>query len=343
MPLLDPKPQILIFDIDGTLIDVHASYRETTPLTANRYLSLLGLEPPPLTGDVYDTFKQVGGFNDDWDLTSGILEIILSSLPETPAPPLPADTELAALLPRLQEVAAPLRRSPIRPFDWDAWIEPVRAAGGGLMGLRRLTGGRNAHLIYNFGDPRTTDLVQRIFSEIYLGDALFEACYGFPAQLIIGPGMIEREQLLISRDTLDALAANYRLGIATGRTRFEAMQAMRSHALTPYFGAIATMTDALEAQAAHRIIEHHALLKPHPFLLQQAADALDAPTPEHTPLPAIYIGDTPDDIVAAGRAAGVRSWQAIGLAPDGSELRARQLHLGACIVIEHPDQLIQWL
>ena len=33
---------------------------------------LLGLQPPSLTGDVYDTFKLMGGFNDDWDLTAGL-------------------------------------------------------------------------------------------------------------------------------------------------------------------------------------------------------------------------------------------------------------------------------
>ena len=300
MASLDPKPDIIIFDIDGTLIDVRDSYRETTPLTASTYLRLLGLEPPPLTGDVYDAFKQMGGFNDDWDLTSGILEIILSDLPETPASLPLADTELDVLLPRLQEIAAPLRRSSMPSPDWNAWIEPVRSVGG-RTGLRRLTGGRNAHLIYNFGDPRTTDLVQRIFSELYLGAALFEECYGFPARFVTGPGMLEHERLLIGRETLDALAAHYRLGVATGRTRFEAAQAIRIHALDAYFGAIATMTDALEAQTANQISGHNTLLKPHPFLLQRAADALDPPAPARDPLPAIYVGDTPDDILAARR------------------------------------------
>ncbi len=343
MPLLDPRSEIIIFDMDGTLIDVSDSYRATTPLTASMYLEIMGLTPPELTGEVYDVFKQMGGFNDDWDLTTGILEIILSMLPETaPSPPVDPPA-LTTLLPELRETTRPLRQSKIPSPDWDAWIEPVRAAGGGLTGLRRLTGGRNAHFVYNSGAPRTTDLVQRLFSEIYLGATLFEECYGFPAHFVTGTGLIEREHLLISRETLAALGRKFRLGIATGRTRFEAAQAMRIHALGPCFDAVATMTDALEAQVANRLTGHNALLKPHPFLLQQAADALDAPSSDRRPLPAIYVGDTPDDIVAAVRANGSRSWQAIGLAPTGSTLRDLQLGLGARRVFEHPDQLMQLL
>ena len=54
------------------------------------------------------------------------------------------------------------------------------------------------------------------------------------------------------------------------------------------------MSDALEAQAPGG----ESLLKPHPFLLQRAADALD---PTGTQV-AAYVGDAPDDIIAARRA-----------------------------------------
>ncbi len=76
-----PHPDIIIFDVDGTLIDVTQSYREAAPITAGIYLRLLGLTPPPLTGDLYDTFKRMTGFNDDWDLTAGLLRVLLANLP----------------------------------------------------------------------------------------------------------------------------------------------------------------------------------------------------------------------------------------------------------------------
>lgn len=344
MDRLDPRPGIIVFDMDGTLIEVSDSYREAAPTTAATYLRLVGLGPPGLTGDIYDIFKRMGGFNDDWDLTAGILEVLLAPLPL--APPLQAgdSPDPDSLIRRLQEAAAPLQHTPIPQPDWDALIEPVRAAGGGLTGLRRLTGGRNAHLVCNTGSPRITDLVQRLFSEIYLGATRFEACYGFPAHFIAGPGLIELERLLISPGVLDALASSgARLGIATGRTRFEAEQALNMHRLSPYFGAVATMTDAQEAQAAQGSSGHNSYLKPHPYLLHRAADALDPPSRGRPPLRAIYVGDAPDDIVAAQRADGRRSWRSVGLSTPGSALREIQLGLGAHRVLEHPDQLIELL
>ncbi len=63
--------------------------------------------------------------------------------------------------------------------------------------------------------------MQRIFSEVYLGAELFAEGYGYPARFQTGTGLIDTEKLLISRATLAALGGYARLGIATGRTRFE--------------------------------------------------------------------------------------------------------------------------
>jgi phosphoglycolate phosphatase-like HAD superfamily hydrolase len=317
-------------------VDVSSSYREAAHLAASRYLALLGLTPPVLAGDAYDAFKRMGGFNDDWDLTTGIIEALLSGLPAAPALPRTRRNDLDTLLSALRNAAFQLHETSLPSPDWEHWIAAVQFAGGGLDGLRRVTGGRNAHLLSRGGDPAVTDLVQRVFSEIYLGDALFAECYGFPACFTHGPGLIKTESLLIGRETLDALAAAAPLGIATGRTRFELAQAFRAHGLAPYFGAVATYTDALEAQGAGP-----SLLKPHPYLLRRAADALDPPRPGRPPAPAVYVGDSPDDIVAARRADGARRWTAVGVSPEGSALRARQLALGADHVIAHPDELMQ--
>jgi phosphoglycolate phosphatase-like HAD superfamily hydrolase len=350
-----PRPCLIVFDMDGTLIDVSESYRETAPLAATRYLELLGLAPPRLTGDIYDAFKLMGGFNDDWDLTAGILETLLAALPL--ALPLsgaacddqPAAASLrplgrqASLVTALRACAAPLQGSVIQPPAWEALIPAVAAAGGGLAALRALTGRGNAHLVQHTGEALTTDLVQRIFSELYLGDRLFAECYGVPARFCHGAGLIRREKLLISRRVLDSLATVAPLGIATGRTRFEAAQALESHALAGFFGAVATITDAEEARRSGLGDDAPSLLKPHPFLLHRAADTLDPPAEGKLPLPAVYVGDTPDDIEAARRANGSRRWHSVGLSRPDSPLRARQLALGADMVLEHPDQLMQLL
>jgi phosphoglycolate phosphatase-like HAD superfamily hydrolase len=201
-----------------------------------------------------------------------------------------------------------------------------------LVGLARVIPAHNAHLVCRTGDAATTDLVQRIFSEVYLGAGPFAEGYGYLARFWPAPGLIETETLLIGRATLAALGRIARLGIATGRTRFELAHPLRHMDLARYFGAVATMTDALEAQAPGGV----SLLKPHPFLLQRAADALD-PTGR---LPAAYIGDAPDDIMAARRAdaAGGRRWRAIGIATTRDQAE-HYIQLGADQIIAHPDEL----
>ncbi len=327
-----PRPEILIFDMDGTLVDVRESYRATAPLAATRYLELLGLVPPELTGDVYDQFKLMGGFNDDWDLTAGLLEVIVAALPAVPALPESAVASQDDLLAALRAAGSSFSDGRLPVPNIAGLIPRVRAAGGGLAGLRRVTGERNRHLVWRTHDAATTDLVQRIFEELYLGADLFASAYGYPPRFHRGPGLIETEQLLIAPATLDTLADRTRLGIATGRADFELVHPMRRWELGRYFSVATTMSDALRAQAAGG----PSLLKPHPYLLERAADALD---PTGT-LSAAYIGDAPDDIVAA-RCAGGRRWLAVAIVPDPA-LDAHFTELGAHAIIRGPDELAAW-
>jgi phosphoglycolate phosphatase-like HAD superfamily hydrolase len=336
------RPALIVFDADGTLIDVTRSYREAAPIAAGIYLRLLGLTPPPLTGDLYDTFKRMTGFNDDWDLTAGLLHALLAGLPPAPpqqvgdsgVPNLIGGSEQATLLAALRLACAPLAGATPPLPDWEALIPAVRAAGGGLAGLAQVIPAHNAHLVCRTGDAATTDLAQRIFSEVYLGPQLFAEGYGYPARFWRDPGLIETETLLIGRETLAALSRIARLGIATGRTRFELAHPLRRFELASLFGATATMTDALEAPGGA------SLLKPHPFLLQRAADALD-PTGA---LPAAYVGDAPDDIMAARRAdaVGGRRWLAIGIATTPAQAE-HYTWLGADRIIAHPDELVKMM
>ena len=339
-----PRPAIIIFDMDGTLIDVSQSYREAAPAAARLYLRLIGLDAPPLSGADFDQFKLMGGFNDDWDLTAGYLELLLAGLPPAAPLPCPADDcpDQDALLAALRAATAPLSGLiPPRP-DFDRLTAAIRREGGGTAALRRVTGGRNAHLVCHTGSAERTDLVQRIFEEIYIGPALFAQAYGYPARYYSGPGFAETEQLLISLSTLETLGRFAGLGIATGRASFEVDPTLARLSLERFFTAgrptssIATMSDALAARAPGG----PSLLKPHPYLLQRAADALD-PSGR---LLAAYVGDTQDDLIAVQRARlapNARPWLAIGLttAANKDVFRSQFVSLGADAVLDHPDEL----
>ena len=58
---------ILIFDMDGVLVDVTESYRETIAATVEHFT---GARP---TNDQIQQFKNRGGFNDDWQLSHYII------------------------------------------------------------------------------------------------------------------------------------------------------------------------------------------------------------------------------------------------------------------------------
>jgi HAD superfamily phosphatase len=58
---------LLVFDMDGVLVDVTESYRETIARTVAHFT---GVEP---TREEIQDYKNRGGFNDDWKLTHHII------------------------------------------------------------------------------------------------------------------------------------------------------------------------------------------------------------------------------------------------------------------------------
>ena len=55
---------ILIFDMDGVLVDVTETYRETIARTVEHFTAV------PITHAEIQDYKNQGGFNDDWQLTA---------------------------------------------------------------------------------------------------------------------------------------------------------------------------------------------------------------------------------------------------------------------------------
>ncbi|MCI0477053.1 MAG: hypothetical protein L0Y55_12460, partial [Anaerolineales bacterium] len=158
---------VLIFDIDGVLVDVSESYRDAVRRTAQLYLqAVIGL--PPCDGELVSradvaAFKLAGGFNNDWDLTTGLLRYFVAMLDAQPTPRATTETstEIIAFLRQagrqIHTTVESLReRKNIRAF-----AAQVRAAGGGLAAVRQILGARNDHLIFADGEVRGANLVKR--------------------------------------------------------------------------------------------------------------------------------------------------------------------------------------
>jgi HAD superfamily phosphatase len=58
---------MLVFDMDGVLVDVTESYRETIARTAEHFTGV------PVTREQIQGYKNKGGWNDDWKLTHRII------------------------------------------------------------------------------------------------------------------------------------------------------------------------------------------------------------------------------------------------------------------------------
>ena len=73
--LLRPRPTLdgLIFDVDGTLVDVSASYRAAIERTAGELLRRAGQPAAVVNATLIDEFKARGGLNNDWDCTAAIV------------------------------------------------------------------------------------------------------------------------------------------------------------------------------------------------------------------------------------------------------------------------------
>jgi HAD superfamily hydrolase (TIGR01548 family) len=62
-----PAPQVIVFDVDGVLVEVTASYRETIRATVRHFT---GADVP---NEVIQQFKNAGGWNNDWDLSHHLI------------------------------------------------------------------------------------------------------------------------------------------------------------------------------------------------------------------------------------------------------------------------------
>src|SRR4030043_2267249 len=95
---MERKMDILIFDMDGVLIDVSDSYRKTIQRTIQIYLkTCLGFERNRgdwVRDEEISLFKLTGGFNNDWDLTSGLFLYLLSI---SDIPPLPKQKRFSTI------------------------------------------------------------------------------------------------------------------------------------------------------------------------------------------------------------------------------------------------------
>jgi phosphoglycolate phosphatase-like HAD superfamily hydrolase len=327
------QPKLIIFDMDGVIIDVSRSYREAVRKTA--FLFLQGAKgsaqlPDPLfpLSDLA-RLKQTGGLNNDWDLAALTISLLFSLIP-TPAKP-----EITASLSCYEES--------IRHCDVSSLAAFLNRSSSPLMELLGKYGRLKNPFVTDCykGDVGSGNIIKQIFQEIYLGQNLFPMIYPLPSRFFKEEGLISQESLLIDNALFEDIARRHILAIATGRPRMEALYALDHFRIRDYFQRIITLDDCIEEE--ERLLrergEQVSLSKPDPFMLDMIWRQIGKDCGG-----CYYLGDTPDDIRAAiSSKTGFTGIGVVLSSPDPENLQQDLLEAGADCIIRNDQELRRYL
>ncbi len=320
---LKPK-NLIIFDMDGVIIDVSASYRDVVRQTVSLFFRPARgaqLLPSPLF-DLSDlaAVKQSGGLNNDWDLTFEVICLLISLVDH------PVTGKNVDSWSRYRKIMDRCEVSSLAEF--------LRSTERPLLSLLKQHGRYEDEFVRSLyrGDVGSGNFIKQIFQEIYLGESLFKSTYHINPAVYFDEGYILREKVLIERPLLEKLSEENVLAIATGRPRAEAEYPLTHFRLKPYFKHMLTLDDCLAEEK--RILETEgrtvSLSKPDPFMLDAIIRKCSEPSGG-----IYYIGDMPDDMIAAARCAS--NCMGIGViitAPHSLRLKKDLTEAGAGYVID---------
>jgi len=320
---------LIIFDMDGVIMDVSGSYRDvvrqTTKLFFQPAQAWEKLPEPLFELSDLASVKQSGGLNNDWDLTCAVINLLYSLTAR------PAISESQDPWTRWQKT---LSRS-----DVTSIAEFLGSTDQPLATLLRHNGRPQDDFISGLyaGDVGSGNIIKQIFQEIYLGYELFKSTYNLKPSFYNSNGYILEEKVLIDRSVLEVLGWDNILAIATGRPRAEAEYPLRHFDLKKYFNLIYTLDDCLLEEK--RILagkgEKVSLSKPNPFMLDAIAEGLKDKFSGY-----YYVGDMPDDMLAAANSCfGFKSIGITVSAPDKLALKNELKRAGANYLVESFEDL----
>jgi phosphoglycolate phosphatase-like HAD superfamily hydrolase len=298
------KKPLIIFDMDGVLVDVSGSYREVVRLSVVYYLRYV-IGAKDLKDEFIDltdvsVIKKSGGLNNDWDLTYTILDALLYSLFHAGNEKI-EKTFIGLLEIKDDEELLKSVSEYHKDFDKSGIIQNLNPKDSSLNKTvselffeSKPSIKSHSPFLLNRGDVGTGNLAKRIFQELYLGGKMFTELTEMKPLFYKGIGYIDRETLIPLKSQLHMLAGKNVLSIATGRPGVEALHALGHFKISDLFAAVVTEDDIVEAEKRG---EKH-LRKPDPFTLNLCVERSGLRGSERN-MEIYYIGDMPDDMSAA--------------------------------------------
>ena len=278
----------VVLDVDGVLVDVADSYRRAIVESIGHVYG------ETIQKADIQQFKDAGGFNNDWELTDAAALYVLAGR---------EGLELSL----------------------STFTDRVAATGGGVSAAETVIldalGPAERERVMNEWDPNR---LREVFQQLYLGSDLFRDLEDADPAMDT-PGYIHDEPVILDAATVEALQADYDVGVLTGRPSAEADIALDRVGLDVPDEHRFTMDDWEEG-------------KPHPRALVTLAERFDAES-------VVFVGDTLDDVRTAVNAASDdtdRTYAGVGVLTGGltgDEGRAKYERVGASAVIHSVNDL----
>jgi phosphoglycolate phosphatase-like HAD superfamily hydrolase len=291
--------EAIIFDCDGTLVDVSTSFPLVGKLITAIYLDqFLGIEC--CVGidydEVFQLMKMLGGFNNIRNIVSVILqatyvELGCPDLARRDLEPIDLDRymervswngsspkPLGNALRWLISSMTPLLGGYVAPGDVEALLEKRAGSPRKLREFRKLIGPVS---------PYGSGIMTTLFSELYIGSEGIRRKHGVNPRFYDGPGLLENERLIIEPKALEELRGLTQKGlvILSGKGRWEAEKVL---------GLILHYFD-LEASLFTGDNSRREMDKPNPAGLLECCRRLGAER-------VLYVGDGGEDYFLAVRA-----------------------------------------
>jgi len=191
---INAKPDSIIFDCDGVLIDVRNSYDLVIKNVTSYILKeIAGIEKSePVTSEMIDGFKKTGGFNDEVDLTYSLI---------------------------ISYVAAKNLNKSSNQFVSNV-IENSNQSG--IISTEKYLDNIGADILdikqrLDYPGSRT-NILNSFFDQMFYGSDMFFKLYKKKSQFE-GKGLIENDKILVTKKLVDSLRKtfNKNIAIVTGR------------------------------------------------------------------------------------------------------------------------------
>src|SRR5215469_4884308 len=306
--------ECVIFDVDGCLVDVRKSYntaiKKTVDFTLKYLISKAALDnfrhTNLVSNDIILRFRQSGGFNNDIDTSYAICLAELAN----------PGVDLSSAREFLYEVASNSDETGI--ISVEKFLTSLTSSS--FIGyLKRLL---------DYHAPAGKSVIATVFDELFYGPELFKKLHGTEPRFYYGKPLIENDELVITRKTMDLLSRKFNgnLAIVSGRSELAA-----EYSLWP-------ILDTLNQEACVFLEgERRQYAKPNPYAILKAMKNIGA----HT---AIYAGDSSEDLIMVRRAEEKNHLRIVfcgvyGCSPRPRETIRQFKEKGAEVIIHDINQL----